>query len=124
MLDRYIKIINKLCGEYWRESREGRDAGYGVACMLAFLNGISPTTEKMSAHLGVDKKDIKVPFDRLHRTGCFSSKFNAIEDDALNFRGFREGAVVYDGWTEDKSVINAWCHIAGIADGNIERNLF
>jgi len=124
MLDRYIKIINKLCGEYWKESREGRDAGYGVACMLAFLNGISPNADEMSAHLGVDKKDIKIPFDRLYKTGCFSSKFNAVEDDALNFKGFREGILTYENWAEDQSVINAWCHIAGIADGNIERNLF
>lgn len=124
MLERYDKIIEKICGEYWKESRTGRDAGHGVACMLAFLNGVSVTLEGMEKHLNVDRKDIKDPFERLLRCGCFSSKFNAFEDDALNFKGFREGIVTYEKWAEDQSVINAWCHIAGISDGNIDRNLF
>lgn len=124
MLERYDKIIEKICGEYWKESKEGRDAGYGVACMLSFLNGTNVTIEDMAKHLKIDRKEIKDSFERLLKCGCFSSNFNAFEDDALNFKGFREGIFTYEKWGEDQSVINAWCHIAGMADGNIYRNLF
>lgn len=123
-MQRYKKIVDEICGEYWMESKEGRDAGYGVACMLAFLNGINVSVEDIAKHLNVERKDLKDPFDRLLRCGCFSSKFDAFSDDALNFKGFREGIVTYENWTEEQSVKNAWGHIAGIADGNIERNLF
>lgn len=124
MLERYNKIIEHTCGEYWKESKQGRDAGYGVSCMLAFLNGANVTPEDMAKHLNIDKKEIKESFERLLRSGCFSDSFNAAQDDALNFKGFREGIVTYENWTEKQSVINAWCHIAAIADGSIERNLF
>lgn len=124
MLERYNKIIEDTCGEHWKESKEGRDAGYGVGCMLAFLNGINVSIEDMSKHLFVDKKDLKDPFERLLRCGCFSDNFYAVADDALNFKSFREGIVTHENWTENNSIRNAWCHIAGIADGNIERNLF
>jgi len=124
MIERYNKIIKNICGEYWKENKDGRDAGYGVACMLAFLNGVSVSIEEMSKHLLVGGKELKDPFDRLLRCGCFSRGFNAAEDEALNFKGFRSGIVTYENWTEDQSVRNAWCSVAGIADGSTERNLF
>ena len=48
----YEVSVQDCCGANWREvSAEEKDGGYGVACMLAFLNGCQPYLEDLARWL-------------------------------------------------------------------------
>ena len=123
MLERYEEVIKEICGENWFSNRVDRDGGYGVACMYAFLNGVNPKLESMASHLGLAKSEIKAPFVNLLVAGYFSNTFDARNDEALNLKGFRAGILTHEFWSESQSKYNAWCHVAGVASGLIERNI-
>jgi hypothetical protein len=103
-----------FCTDAWRDLGEDeRDGGYGVACVMAFVDGgIRANVDDIAYYLDADPLDIEVPFRRLAASGVFSMRFNARKDKALNG---------YDTPNEGKS---AWCHIAAIAQGWIGQGYY
>ena len=124
---RYEDTIKRICGDDWNvASIEERDGGYGVACVMAVLDGANSNTEEIAYTLLAVREDeepseeavkelaklIEVPYRRLGASGIFSKRFNLRRDKCLN--GF---STPHDGRT-------AWCHIAGIASGYIGQGYY
>jgi hypothetical protein len=108
---KYEDIVINVCGEDWQEvNSPEREGGFGVACLLAYMNGADASAESISKHLGVAIIDIQLSYSRLMRAGLFSQEFNAREDKWLLGKG-----------SETQSLC-AWCHIAAIAGDIIYRN--
>ena len=110
---RYEKLVQKYCGPNWRDL-EGPEkmGGFGVACMLAFIDGkVDANVDAIAGHLEVTPSEIQVPFVNLLRSGLFYNEFNARNDVALNGNDTRT------------NVLCAWGHVAGIAGGLIFRNM-
>lgn len=105
---KYEDVVRKVCGDGWRAvSKEERDGGYGVACVVAFLRGVRPSVADLASHLQVSSDEILPAHTRLLRNGVFSSRFNAKRDQALLSNLAEEEAQ------------RAWAHIAALAGGFI-----
>ena len=119
---KYNEVVCNICGDNWESGPyEEREGGYGVACMLAYLNGAKPTIEDISDHLGVKEKVIRVPFYRLLESGLFSKSFNARNDPTLIGDGRTETSKHLEKddytFTVSDSIQAAWCQIAAVAGG-------
>ena len=109
---KYEDIIRKICGETWRDNQDEFDGGYGIACVMAFLDGAMPVIEDIAKFLDADPLDVEIPFRRLQATGIFSKRFNGRRDKCLN------------GWSSAQDGRTAWCHIAAIASGWIGQGYY
>ena len=109
--------VNVLCGEGWDEQGDADiNGGYGVACMLVYLEGTKPDLRSLSAQIGMPEEDLRIPFHRMLQSGLFSKTFNARGDRALLCSG---------GVDKEKRMISwrcAWGHVAAVAAGIIQRN--
>jgi hypothetical protein len=119
----FISHPDKI-GKGWLDGDNAtRDAGIGIACMLAYIDGCKPTLSDLAEVLKIDAKIIEKSYVRLLRSGMFSYAYNARNDDILLGRDItnsckcvRERTVYWDS-------VAAWCHVAGVAAGLIERNI-
>jgi hypothetical protein len=106
---KYDKEVRYVCGDDWRsQSQEERDGGFGVAMMVAYLQGASPNYEDIASSLGLSPREAaeaSIPFRRLQVSGMFSDEFDALSDQALA------------GNASDVDVRTAWCQVAGTASG-------
>ncbi len=109
--------VDVLCGEEWDAGDDvDIEGGHGVACMLAYLEGIKPDLRSLSSKIDVAEEDLKVPFHRMLQSGLFSKTFNARGDRAL---------LCSEGVDKEKRMISwycAWGHVAAVASGIIQRN--
>jgi len=110
---KYDDLVVKYCGEDWKSVGTPETwGGYGMACMLAFIDGnTEPQLNAMAEYLGVEVSDIQIPFFNLLRSGAFYNEFGAKKDPALT------------GDMSRTDVLCAWGHVAGIASGLIWRNM-
>jgi hypothetical protein len=105
---KYEEVVRRICGDTWKtESKEERDGGYGVACVLAFMRGVRPSLADLSSHLQVTTEEIAPAHLRLTRNGVFTSRFNAKRDSSLQMN-----------LSQDESQ-RAWAHIAALSGGFI-----
>ena len=107
---KYEEIVLQICccDNDWRNnSEEERDSVYGVAIMMAFLDGCRPMIEDLSKSLNVEVTEMEVAFRRLQASGMFSMKFNARRDRCLN------------GYSSAQDGRTAWSFIAGISSGYV-----
>lgn len=122
---KYNDIVRTICGARWREGcDEDQDGAIGVALMLAYLKGSSPRLKDLAEWLNIKEKNIQVPYDRLLQSGLFSNGFNARNDLELLGQSIREEVDSLDSWREEQAIRNAWCHIAAIAAGVINRKYY
>ena len=114
---KYDDIVQTVCGKGWKSvSYEEKEGGYGVAMVLAFLEGVSPDLSSFSNHLGVMSSDLVSPFSRLANNGVFAPK--TAEDTELTGSGFSSTSdYVKKYWTKEKAFTHAWCNIAAVASG-------
>ena len=112
-----VRDVAVLCGEGWNEVSDiDTEGGYGVACMLAYVEGVRPDLKSLSDATGVLEEDLKTPFYRMLQSGLFSKTFNARGDAAL---------LCSEGVDKEKRMISwrcAWGHVAAVACGIIQRN--
>ena len=107
-----VEEIHYLKGREW-------DGCLGVACMLSYLEGVPATPIAMSKHLQISQFNplLKAAYDRLKINGIFGPRFDARNDEFL-----KGEAVVSPNpnfLTPQHLSEIAWCHIAGIAGGEI-----
>ena len=107
---KYRDIVNNICNDGWENNEADKYGGYGVACLLAYMNGASPEAASIANHLNVETESIKIPFSRLAKAGVFARGFDARNDKALL------------GQLGDAESRCAWCHVAGIASDAIYRH--
>ena len=121
---KYEKLVAEICGDNWaRASYEEQEGGYGVAMLVAFMEGTNPSMPELAKAINVPISDrISRAYDRMLRSGLFSSGFDAKNDKELNGVGFSSD---YDGrvarWSNKSASKHAWCNVAGIASGFIIR---
>ena len=110
MLTEYEKNVQKYCGNDWRTtSVDDKNGGYGIACVIAYLDGTEPIAADLAKKMATSPDDIIEAFENLKCAGVFSEEFDAREDDALKGdKGQREFDL-------------AWGQIAGIASGLVYR---
>lgn len=124
---KYEDIINDICGDEWLfDSSESINGGYGVAMMLAFLEGVAPKIDIFSRDLQIPKELLLDSYNNLLKSGMFSKNFNAKNDPVLKGLKFSVDSnyrVEERLWTIEKASVNAWCHIAAVASGVIDRNI-
>jgi len=146
---KYEQNIKHFCRFEWSDksvSREDRIGGYGIAIMMAFLGGVPPTIKAFSDHLGEPRENLQFAFDNLMKSGMFSKNFDARSDKELQGDGVNKSALTvkfksddeiirtlllnnnadvfgYQIWSKAKAVKSAWCHIAAVASGVIDRNI-
>lgn len=120
MKNEYETIIKDVCRvDNWRRARrQEREGSVGVACMLAFLRGVSPNVADMARDIGVSTDEMEIPFRRLLVNGVFSDRYAAREDSALLGKAVNkplsDSGIVY---TASDQTRNAWATLAGIAGG-------
>ncbi|MFW6173371.1 MAG: hypothetical protein ACOC5T_06465 [Elusimicrobiota bacterium] len=123
MLKEYETVVEKICGENWKgEGRQTRQAAYGIAIMLAYINGVELTLNSMSDHLDIDLSSLRHSFARLQQSGIFIDVVNIKSDKPLLGCGYSDTGVRIDDFSSEEASRNAWCHVAGIASGAINRN--
>jgi hypothetical protein len=121
---KYEDVVQSVCGKGWRSDSENeKDAGYGVAMMIAFLKGTTPDLVNLSTHLEIPSLELVRSFSRMLRCGMFEEKNK--RDNELIGNGFSETVFHNDFskkyWTVEKAYVCAWGYIAGIASGSIDR---
>lgn len=110
------KAICRL-SDWKHASKEDREGFIGVACVLAYMNGIKANVYDLSKHLQIPPYEIDVPFKRLLVNGIFSSGHDIKNDEVI--LGTCKDLKVSDGITfvsEDR-MRWAWCWLAGVAAG-------
>jgi hypothetical protein len=126
-ITKYNDIVKDICcvtferlqGENMQAERRGQrpdhdllgemDGWIGVSCVLAFLQGISPTTNDMLAHFDMASYHFEMidrPLKRLISNGVFAPARDLRNDQVLLGK---------DCLTADTR--NEWCWIAGISSG-------
>jgi hypothetical protein len=125
----YKSLISSIFGPEWESfTNEDKNSYIAVACVISFMNGIYPSNDELSKHLGIPRNEIEIPLDRLHGAGIFNNKFKIKQDLALTGKGFSvsSNAIANDAqtWNPTKSILNAWLNIAGIGSGYIYRNYY
>ena len=102
--------------ELFLQAMAERQGAVGVACVLAYLNGVKASVGDIAKHLSVSPAEVEKPFRRLLINGVFSSKREIAEDSSIV--GGVEGTVEAHFYRskEDKMKL-AWGTIAGLAAG-------
>jgi len=121
---KYEDVVQSVCGKGWKSDFEGdKDAGYGVAMMIAFLKGVTPDLGSLSTHLEIPPLELVRSFSKMLRCNIFEEKNKS--DNELIGNGFSETAFHNSFskkyWTKEKAYACAWGYIAGIASGAIDR---
>lgn len=93
-----------------------KEGAVAVACVLAYIKGISPELNTLSKEIGVDSEEINEPLKRLIVNGMFASTYDPSQDEVLlgeatelKVNGYR-----FSGAERTR---NAWAKIAGIGGG-------
>jgi hypothetical protein len=122
MRQEFESIVKSVCQlSDWRKSdKVERDGAIGVACLLAFLQGSSPSVPEMANRIGVSEAEVEEPLRRLIANGIFSRSYDARHDPT--FVGDSKDSIISAGELElifksQEIIQNAWCNIAGIASG-------
>jgi len=106
----YEKIVRIVCGGDWNGSSstpDDRDGGFGIAMVLAYLQGSNSRLGDLSKAIGIPAYSLETAYKRLQINGIFSPRSSILDDPILKFGGSNN----------DNSSIRAWCHIAGLASG-------
>jgi len=111
-------FVDVICGDNWENvSREDRNAGYGVACMQAYITGTKPTLYELSEYLEIPRNELRESFSRLLQSGMFSRAFNARGDRYLDLDSRKSKR------SHNSSMkFCAWGYVGGIASGLVARN--
>lgn len=113
MRDDYARIVTDICGDRWASldsPTDERDGGYGVAMVLAHLNGVRASLNEFSTFLRVPPFVLETSYKRLQLNGIFSPQ-SFVRGDPL-LRGESS-----DDYEDAMACHRAWCHIAGLASG-------
>ena len=95
--------MRKIMGEGWRNlPSDDIDGAWGVAIVRSILDGVSISIREISAHLGVDRENMRDAFTRLSLNGVFLHSRIRKDRKALN-----------------SIEILAWSYYAGTASGAI-----
>lgn len=95
------ELVRKVMGEGWRNlPSDDIDGAWGVAIIRSILDGVSVSIREISAHLGVDRENMRDAFTRLSFNGVFLRSRIRNDRKALN-----------------NNKILAWSYYAGIASG-------
>ena len=121
MRDDVKAFVDVMCRKNWEDTPEDKNAGVGVACMQAYLNGIKPAVKELAEFLKVDPKDLECPFQNLLQSGMFSKSFNARGDLSLNLDP-KKKRKEKDANNMLRDMYCAWGHVAAISAGLIVRN--
>jgi hypothetical protein len=112
---KYENRVREICGDEWRTTEANeRDGGYGVAIMVAYLNGARPTLDDMSRHLRVDIEEIEIAFRRLQANGVFLPDYDTRNDLAI----------LEDNSVDPVEIRTAWATIAGQASGFVGQGYY
>lgn len=116
-LKKYESVLKHVCNvvdlTYLKDNEW--EGCLGVACVLSYMEGVSPTVPALSRHLGLSpfNEHLIIAFDRLKINGVFGEEFNAKNDPVLkgeDSRLLKNKKVSFSHLSE-----LAWCSIAGIA---------
>jgi len=117
-LKKYEALLKTICQmeDYSVLNDNEWEGCLGVACVMAFIEDVTPNIFSLSKHLDIPHYDIHLQkaFDRLRINGVFGNKYGAKYDPALT--GDAKGNYWYTGSEIGR---NAWCNIAGMASGYI-----
>jgi hypothetical protein len=121
---KYEKLVSEICGDNWtRASFEEQEGGYGVAMLMAFIEGATPSLPELAKALNIPISErVSKAYDRMVRSGLFSIGFNARKDKELNGIGFcsdRDGRI--PTWSNKDASKSAWCQVAAVASGILYR---
>lgn len=109
----YQSFIEKVCCcEKSKMNDAERDGYWGVACIMACINGVDTSVNRISEHLGVDRNFIERPFRRL-------AYADYLQDDIIKNDQILKSSCGKKNKLNDDEVRNAWCIVAGIASGFI-----
>lgn len=116
---KYEGVLKHICNVYdlnYLKDQEWEGC-LGVACVLAYMEGVSPTLPALSKYLGFSpfNEHLEKAFDRLKINGVFGEEFNILNDPLLkgeDNRLFKNKRVSFSHLSE-----LAWCSMAGIAGG-------
>jgi len=115
-LKKYDSILKTICctDDYFYLNESEWEGCLGVACLISFIEGVTPNIFSLSKHLDIPHYDIHLQkaFERLRINGVFSNRYGAKEDPSLT--GNADGNALRTGGEIER---NAWCIIAGIAGG-------
>jgi hypothetical protein len=112
---KYENNVKEICGDNWRETDSNeRDGGYGVAMMIAFLNGARPNLDDFSRHLKVEISEIETAYRRLQSNGVFTPSYNAKNDPVL----------LGEHDIEPIEIRAAWAIVAGQASGFVGQGYY
>lgn len=117
-MKKYESLINIICNtnDISLLSDNEWEGALGVACVMSVLDGIKPSFFDISKHLGIKStnKYFDNAFKRLKINRIFSNEYNVTSDNLL------AGKSKDTQWKKSSERnLFAWCHIAGIAGGNI-----
>lgn len=93
-------LIEKICGENWRENPSEIDGVWGVAIVRSVLDGCFPSLKDVSHYLDIHVDLLRGAFTRLSLNGVF-----------LRDRLYK------DRKSLNNNDLHAWCYYAGVAQG-------
>ncbi len=110
----YEDLIQKVVaphGSSWRSLPPyDRDGAWGVAMVRSVLDGVRPSLNELSSHLGVPIVLLKRAYNQLALNGAF-------RDDAIHrdhgLKDWKENGKV----TDDSLRLLPWCYYAAFASG-------
>lgn len=112
MKNSYEQVVRVICGDNWANSemsQDDRDGGFGVAMILAYLQGVSPRLTDLSRTIDVPPYLLETAYRRLQINGLFSPRSFVLSDPLFHYEG-NDPQTMYDA-------LYAWCFIAGYASG-------
>jgi len=114
-IKKYEEIIKDICNveNIYKSSKEEKDGALGVAMVLSYIDGVSPSVKNMAHHLNLSPFLLEDAFNNLRVNGVFSSSFNVINDPV--FKGQQRFQTEWVSRSHATEL--AWCHIAGLAAG-------
>ncbi len=121
-IKKYESVLKDICNVgdlYYLRGREWEGC-IGVACILAYMDGVPATVSSMAKHLGFSpfKRSLESAFERLKVNGVFGSEYNVRQDTVL--KGEKGNFNLRNKFVDSKHLPElAWCSIAGIASGYI-----
>lgn len=112
MKNSYEQVVRVICGDNWsssENSQDERDGAFGVAMMLAYLQGVPARLSDLSRTIDVPSYLLEMAYKRLQINGLFSPRSWVLSDPLLRMSG-NNTKTMYDS-------LYAWCYIAGMSSG-------
>ncbi|MFA5599856.1 MAG: hypothetical protein WDA06_04590 [Phenylobacterium sp.] len=117
---KYAELVEQICGRGWANaSDDERNGGYGVAMVIAYMNGAKPDLDSLSFHVGVPATQLAKAFARLNQNNMFDDSVK--NDVELGANAVSPTASTISKWSLIDASRCAWSHVAGIASGYIDR---